>query len=240
MSWDLSRLLAGLHDDIHGRLVRAREAYDHPGSKGDASENVWLQLLQTYLPKRYRVDRAYVVDSNGDFSQQIDIVVYDRQYSPFVLHGDGQPIIPSESVYAVFEAKQDISAAHVAYAHRKVASVRRPHRTSLPIPHAGGTYDPKPLTHIIGGLVTLESGWKPPFGDPVRAALADTGENGRLDIGCVAAHGHFVRDAEEYRFIPESRSATAFLFELIAQLQAQATVPMIDIRAYAKWLAPRD
>ena len=33
------------------------------------------------------------------------------------------------------------------------------------------------------------------------------------------------------------KPATAFLFELIAQLQAIATVPMIDIRAYARWLA---
>ena len=31
-------------------------------------------------------------------------------------------------------------------------------------------------------------------------------------------------------------AATAFLFELIARLQALATVPMIDIRAYAAWL----
>jgi hypothetical protein len=33
-----------------------------------------------------------------------------------------------------------------------------------------------------------------------------------------------------------SVGATAFLFELIARLQSSATVPMIDIRAYAQWL----
>jgi len=36
---------------------------------------------------------------------------------------------------------------------------------------------------------------------------------------------------------PQGKAATAFLFELIALLQGSATVPMIDIRAYAKWLA---
>ena len=35
------------------------------------------------------------------------------------------------------------------------------------------------------------------------------------------------------------KPATAFLFELIARLQSIATVPMIDIRAYAKWLIVR-
>lgn len=237
MTWDLSRLLAGLHEDIQSRLAFAREAYGHPGAKGDATETIWLELLQNYLPTRYRVDRAFVVDSEGAFSQQIDVVVYDRQYSPFVLHGDGQPVIPAESVYAVFEAKQQIDARHVSYAQEKVRSVRKLHRTSLPIPYAGGTYPARPLTHIIGGLLTLDSGWKPPFEDPIRTALADTDDDGRLDMGCVAAHGHFVRDDDgEYAFTAEGRPATAFLFELIAKLQAQATVPMIDIRAYAKWL----
>jgi hypothetical protein len=59
-----------------------------------------------------------------------------------------------------------------------------------------------------------------------------------LDIGCVAAHGTFACDAKgRHAFIPEGKPATAFLFELIALLQGSATVPMIDIRAYAKWLA---
>jgi len=34
----------------------------------------------------------------------------------------------------------------------------------------------------------------------------------------------------------QSKPATAFLLELIARLQSIATVPMIDTRAYAKWL----
>jgi hypothetical protein len=36
---------------------------------------------------------------------------------------------------------------------------------------------------------------------------------------------------------PRGKAATAFLFELIARLQSIATAPMIDIQAYAKWLA---
>jgi hypothetical protein len=48
--WSLPQLLAGLHDDIERRLATARKAFGHPGTKGDASESVWLQLFQTYLP----------------------------------------------------------------------------------------------------------------------------------------------------------------------------------------------
>lgn len=234
--WSLPALLAGLHDDISSRLERARKLYGHPGAKGGASETVWLELLK-YLPQRYQADTAFIVDSDGSFSDQIDIVIYDRQYTPFILKQDGDAIIPAESVYAVFEAKQAIDATQVTYAERKIASVRALKRTSLPIPHAGGVYDPKPLHHIIGGLVTFESDWSPPLGDPLKQALSKKTSDNRLDLGCVAACGHFSRREDgDYDLVKEGRPATAFLFELIARLQATATVPMIDIRAYAKWL----
>ena len=108
--WSLPELLAGLHDDIQERLGRVRKSFGHPGVKGDASEGVWLELLKTYLPQRYQAATAHVVDSLGAFSEQIDIVVFDRQYSPFIFIYQGQTIIPAESVYAVFEAKQTMNA----------------------------------------------------------------------------------------------------------------------------------
>jgi hypothetical protein len=237
-TWSLSRLLAGLHDDIERRLGNAREAFGHPGTKGDASEHVWLELLQSYLPQRYCAEKAHVVDSNGDFSQQIDVVVFDRQYSPLVFKYEGQIIIPAESVYAVFEVKQVINAAHIGYAHTKVATVRRLHRTRLPIPHAGGTYAPRPLTHILGGILTLESEWSPALGEPLINALKTDNPESLLDIGCVAAHGMFTCDEKGCHAIsPQGKPATAFLLELIARLQSLGTVPMIDTRAYARWLA---
>jgi hypothetical protein len=237
-AWSLPQLLAGLHDDIEQRLATARKSFGHPGTKGGASERVWLQLLQTYLPKRYQAETAHVVDSEGAFSEQIDVVVFDRQYSPFIFSFEGQIIIPAESVYAAFEAKQAINAAQVGYAQGKVASVRRLHRTSLPIPHAGGTYDPKPLTPILGGLLTFESDWNPPLGKPLTDALGSGDPSGRLDLGCVAAHGVFACDKDGCHTItPQGKPATAFLLELIGRLQDSATVPMIDVRAYAQWLA---
>lgn len=237
--WSLSVLLSGLHDDIQQKLAIARQSFAHPGTKGDASEQVWLEMLQAYLPQRYQAASAHIVDSRGDFSDQIDVVVFDRQYSPFIFKYQGQTIVPAESVYAAFEAKQSINASMVDYARKKVASVRRLHRTSLPIPHAGGTYPAKPLIPIIGGLLTFESDWTPPFGAPLERALDVTDELERLEMGCVAAHGHFTFDsaAKRYAFTKDGRPATAFLFNLISILQFSGTVPMIDIRAYARWLS---
>lgn len=237
--WSLSTILAGLHDDIQQRLEIARKSFSHPGTKGDASEAVWLQLLQTYLPQRYQAATAHIVDSNGVFSDQIDVVVFDRQYSPFIFHFQGQMIVPAESVYAVFEAKQAIDAGQVVYAQNKVASVRRLHRTSLPIPYAKGTYPAKPLIPILGGILTFESDWKPGFSQALSDALQGGDLLGRLDIGCVAAHGYFSRDPQTdlYETFIGGKPATAFLLKLISMLQFSGTVPMIDVQAYAQWLS---
>jgi hypothetical protein len=237
-SWSLSQLLASLHEDIEQRLAIVRKSLHHPGTKGDASEKVWIDMLDTYLPKRYQAAKAHVVDSHGTFSQQMDVVVFDRQYSPFIFKYEGETIVPAESVYAVFEAKQTANATLVDYAQKKVASVRQLHRTSLPIPHAGGTYPAKPLIPILGGLLAFESDWTPALGKPLNKALQNDLGEGRLDIGCVASHGHFFFDGttSDYQFIEEGKPATAFLFKLIATLQFSSTVPMIDIEAYARWL----
>lgn len=236
--WSLPQLLSSLHADIENRLRTVRQALGHPGTKGDASERVWLEMLTKYLPHRYRASKAHVVDSRGQFSDQIDVVIFDQQYSPFIFNYQGETVIPAESVYAVFEAKQAINAPQVAYAQKKVSSVRRLHRTSLPIPHAGGTHDAKVPAPIVGGLLTFESDWKPPLGPPLVEALQRSTLEDRLNFGCVAAHGLFSCDADgRAELLPGSAAATAFLFELIARLQAHATVPMIDVRAYARWLA---
>lgn len=235
-SWSLSHLLEGLHDDIQSKLETARKTFGHPGTKGDASEGVWLELFDKYLPKRYQAMKAHIVDSSGSFSDQMDVVILDRQYSPFIFNFQEQAVVPAESVYAVFETKQTINAGMIKYAQGKVESVRKLQRTSLPIPHAGGTFPAKQLIPIYGGILTFESEWNPGMGESLKGALENSNEANRLDIGCIAAHGHFFHDKTEYRMINGGKPATSFLFKLISELQFSGTVPMIDIQAYAQWL----
>ena len=236
--WSLKEIFVNLNNDIDQRLETARRSFAHSSTKGDASENIWLDILNKYLPKRYKATKAHVVDSLGAFSDQIDVVVYDAQYSPPIFLYEKQTIIPAESVYAVFETKQTLNAEHVKYACQKAASVRRLHRTSLPIPHAGGTYPKKPLIPICGGLLTLDSDWSPALGKSLLTNLGNGKDCGRLDLGCVAAHGYFKFDKEvkKYETYEGGKPTTAFLFALISQLQSSGTVPMIDMQAYARWL----
>ena len=236
--WSLAEVFDGLHKDVQHVLQNIRSTVSNSVTKGDASESAWLRLLKAYLPHRYSVARAFVVDSESQCSDQIDIVIFDRQYTPFIFNYEGAQLIPAESIYAVFEVKQSITADYIGYAREKATSVRSLHRTSLPIPHAGGTYPPKPLIPILGGILATDSDWEPPLGEPLLNALGDGKSSDRLDFGCIAAHGcfKFDEDAEAYGVYGNKKPAATFLLDLIGQLQLSATVPMIDIKAYAKWL----
>lgn len=230
--WSLAMLFADFHDKIERELATARKL-GHPTEKGDASEQVWNDVLNHYLPRRYESRKGFVVDSKGAFSQQIDVIIHDRQYSPFVFSFKGTDVVPAESVYAVFEAKQELTADHIRYARDKAASVRRLHRTSLSAETIEGPSRPKPLHHILAGIITLGAGWTPPLGDTLIGHLRQDMAEGVIDLGCVANAGWFTRRDNDFEVASIDKAATRFLLELIAQLQAIGTAPMLDLRAYA-------
>ena len=236
MTWSLEDLLKNLHDDVQQSLSKVQSSIKDPNSKGAGSEQVWLELFEEYLPKRYKVANAFVVDSKGSFSKQIDVVVFDRQYSPFILNYKNQTIIPAESVYAVFESKQTVNKKNINDAQEKIASVRNLYRTSLNIPHAGGNYKAKTPISIIGGILSLEKSWKSPFKNSMLKSIQSNTDAGKLDFGYVANKGYFFYDkqSKSYQFESKGHYTATFLFKLISQLQLRGTVPMIDVQAYIR------
>ena len=239
--WSLEEILSSLHEDVEKRLATARKALQHPGDKGHASEKVWLKLFRNYLPKRYKAKSAHIVDSKGEFSDQIDVVIFDRQYSPLIFEFGGKLILPAESVYAVFECKQTINAENIRYARRKIKTVRRLYRTSSNIPHAGGIHDKKEPVYIWGGILTFDSDWDS-VPENIEKHLRFDGQDDKLDLGCVASRGYFSseKESKDYDFCEGDKAVTAFLFHFISMLQTSGTVAMIDVKEYAKWLTSSD
>lgn len=235
----LATLMNGVQVSLVHDLTHGRNVLPHPTEVGDNAELRWIEMLAGFLPKRYAVAKAFVIDVNGTTSDQLDVVIYDQQYSPQIWRNpNGSVYVPAESVYAVFDAKQDLNRDNVLYAADKVESVRRMERTSARIPHAGGTYEPRVLPHILGGILTLGSDWRPPLSDPLLMAIRDSGDDlQRLDLGCAANAGAFrvVGGADITLEVWNSPGGTLvwFVTRLLAELQALATVPAIDIARWA-------
>lgn len=237
----LRDIFLGVQEEMTAKLKSTRSVVAHPGTKGAVSEASWLEMLKKYLPERYAAESAFVLDSTGQISDQIDVVVYDRHFSPLLLSQEGVRYVPAESVYGVFEVKQELNRENIDYAADKASSVRKLLRTSAHISHAGGRFEPKAPEPILAGILTLGSSWNPAIGDTAAEHLKGLSEDRRLQFGCVLENGAFVLEVDEFcklhlRTYPREQALIRFFLSFLANLQRMGSVPAIDYRAYASAL----
>jgi len=193
--------------------------FEHPSAAGHATEHHWLQLFDRYLPKRYRAAPAFVIDSTGRRSRQIDIAIFDNLYTPPLFPHASGIHLPAESVYAVFEVKPTFSRQWLRDASEKAASVRALRRTSVSVIGREATH-PQP---IIAGLLATTSVWTPDtFAANVLRARRD------LDVGCCLEHGSF----DDKTISSPDQSLIFFLIRLLDRLRAMGTAPAIDWSQY--------
>lgn len=225
---------------MEAQLEAGRAIHGHPIARGTSAEELWRKMLSSHLPARYQASAAWVVDADGGCSQQIDIVIHDRQFSPCLIDIDGGRYIPAESVYAVLEVKQALNREHLIYAGEKIASVRRLRRTNGEYSHHQGVSrsQSKP---ILGGLLAFDSDWRPPFARPFEDALRAADALHRVDLGCALRAGGFDVAYPDGGSLAVTRSAAEsslifFFLRLLHRLQGIGTVPAIDYAAYSSTL----
>jgi len=220
------------------QLEMSSSSITHNGTMGDVNEKHFIEIIKRYLPDRYAVDTGIAIDSNGKTSDQIDVVIFDNQYTPTLLDQQNHRFIPAESVYAVLEVKPHIDKVYLDYAGKKAESVRELKRTSVPIAHAGGIYPAKAHFKIIAGIIATNIKWADHFGEAFKAAHALLPDTQQLDCGlavCGASFDIFNND-KSFTFGPNQNALIFFLFRLLQKLQSLGTVPAIDWNAYAAQL----
>lgn len=178
------------------------------------------------------------MDSAGMRSEQIDVIIHDHVFSPLLWENGGHLYVPAESVYAVFEVKQEHSLDHIKYAGQKAASIRRRFRTEAEFGWIKGTTKKKELFAPLAGLLTVDSIWTPAFGDPFYKALGGLAEEEHLDLGCALNRGSW--DLEDHAnprnaqlSVPEA-ALISFCMHFLYRLQRLGSVGAIDYRAYER------
>lgn len=219
--------------------LRSSSRITHSGDRGEVNEQHFIDFLRKYLPNRYTVEKAIVIDSTGKVSRSIDVVVFDRQYTPTLLDNSKHRYVPAEAVYAVFECKPTINSQYLKYASTMAASVRRLKRTSVEIHHAGGKYPAKPPGEIIAGILAINVGWVDGLGKSFEQSHEKDDADRRIDCGFAAEGSSFDIFAENrsYLYGPNRNALAFFVFRFLWRLQSLATVPAVDWMAYAKQLS---
>lgn len=229
----LRNAFMGVQEKLVLDLKLASSSIGHAPTIGSVNEDHWISVFRAYLPKRYEVASGFVIDSLGARSDQIDVVIYDKHFTPTLLDQQSHHYIPAEAVYAVFEAKPHFDKDYLKYAGQKAASVRKLHRTSVSISHAGGKYPPKKPFPILAGIVAARASWADGLGSSFTGNLPSSGDEA-LNCGCALEHGAFDDSEGILTIAPRDGALVYFLFRLLSRLQSLGTVPAIDWSAYAK------
>jgi hypothetical protein len=228
----IREIFLGLQDQMNVKLSQNKAIFKHPVAKGDASELEWIELLKTYLPTRYRVEKAFIIDYRGMISDQIDIVIFDRHYFPFMLRQNGQSYIPIESVYGAIEVRPQINGRNLRYAAGKIASVRTLERTNEKIIDKGKVCAPREPTHIFGGILAIDGSITP----KQITKLLNSKDTEFLDIGCSLGGNAFYAEYTTKTRIELSYKEDSLIFfflKLLQGLQSVGTVAPMQISKYA-------
>lgn len=243
----LSEALALEQSVLAAQLNLSLQSITHSGSMGEVNEEHFISLLRRYLPNRYGVEQGVVIDSTGATSEQIDIIIYDPQYTPPLLDQQTHRYVLAEAVYAVLEVKSAINKVNLRYAANKARSVRRLSRTSIPIPHAGGTYEAKSLFPILAGIIAVRAEWN---GGLKSAAFAEVLQalqgNQTLSLGLALEDRAFDLAYDTFNLqlthgplslsTSKQGSLAWFLFNLLKRLQDLGTCPAVDWHQYREVL----
>lgn len=234
-------LMLAKQAELEAALSSNRRIMPHEGEKGAAAELRWRDMLASYLPRRYSVRSGFVIDHADGVSQQIDIIVHDAQYSPFLFQAGTSCFVPAESVYAVFDAKQEISKETIEATGKKVESVRKLDRTSGPIFDFEGK--PKPGKNprnqpILGGILAVRSTYADPFGESLVHVLDALAPDQTLDLGLAIQNGAFERPAGGSDLIvyTQETALVGFSMGLMRKLQTLGTALAMDLEVWSRGL----
>ena len=79
---------------------------NHQLTAGSYREEIWVNFFRRIVPKKFNIARSvFIIDSNQNVSNEVDIAIYDEQYTPYIFNYGLIKFIPVEAVAAVIQCK---------------------------------------------------------------------------------------------------------------------------------------
>lgn len=79
---------------------------NHPLTTGHNREKIWMKLFKQIIPKKFAIRQGvFLIDSNCKVSKEVDIAIFDEQFTPYVFNYEDICFIPIEAVAVVIQCK---------------------------------------------------------------------------------------------------------------------------------------
>jgi hypothetical protein len=121
---DLKEIFDEVSSQMKSDFVKAQKSLAHSGLKGDANEETVKKFLREYLPKTLDITTGTLVDSKGNQSRQLDIIICDSAKTPIFFQSGETRVIPIECTYTVIEVKAYLDKAELEKSYKNMQSVK--------------------------------------------------------------------------------------------------------------------
>ena len=108
MKTDLHKHLLGIFKSLKTRFDYINNSIGHSLTKGEENEAEIRKLLIDFLPSNYGIGSGIIVDTEGNESNQVDIIVYDKTAPNYSLSSDSK-IFLLDQVLATIEIKTTLT-----------------------------------------------------------------------------------------------------------------------------------
>lgn len=103
------KILKNIFDNLESSLKNEmRIRIQHNLEDGKYREYLVKRILSKIVPSKYEITNGFVIDSQNNKSDEMDIIIYDKSYVP-PFFDETYTVVPIESVIAVIQVKTTLT-----------------------------------------------------------------------------------------------------------------------------------
>lgn len=248
---NLKEIFDEVSDQMKSDFMKAQKSLSHAGLKGDANEETVRKFLRQYLPKTLDITTGMLVDSDGNQSRQLDIIICDSSKTPIFFQSGETRVIPIECAYAVIEVKAFLDKTELEKSFENMLSVKSLTKKAYFNPKGviiythslfGKEWDHWPIQHFIfaynsTGLESVLTN--------LNSYQNSNDIHKRIDTICVLEKGVIVNQGPDGMFsalpVPGSKAVVSgtskpllLFYTLISVILNQASMKPFNLMPYIK------
>jgi len=248
----LKQLIDSVAKKLEIDFSEATKQIGHRGAKGTVRETLIVEeFLCKYLPKKIEIMGGEIVSTDGQRSNQTDIVFFDHLNCPVFYDKKDYKIIPIEMVYGVMEVKSKLDSTELEDAFMKINKIKKMPKLAFE-PQAGTVVNTSTIYDkewnyfpTTGFVFAYDSIALPTLRDKLTEIQKSEPNFAKIDIVCILNKGliinventgmitHSANLKTELKAI-ESENPLLLTTVLIQQLLLSGWMPKFRIQDYFK------
>lgn len=248
---DLKEIFDEVSNQMKSDFVKAQKSLTHAGLKGGANEETVRNFLRQYLPKTLDIATGMLVDSDGNQSRQLDIIICDSVKTPIFYQSGDTRVIPIECAYAAIEVKAHLNKPELENSYQNMQSVKSltkkayfNQKGAIITTHTlyGKEWDHWPIQHFV---FAYDSTGLDSVLDNLNSYQGSNEIHKRIDAICVLEKGVILNQGPDGMFsalpVPGSKAVANFtskslllFYALISVILNQASMKSFNLMPYIK------